>query len=79
MKHLACCGKSLLAIVAIMVSPIALVYALPLGVGLGLDVLELPAGRLVVFALWGVVGVVVLRRLLRQLPLQRTVSEHRVA
>lgn len=65
MKHLSCGAKSVLAIVAIMLSPVALVFAFPLAVGLGLDVFAMPAGRLVVFALWGVVGVILLRRLMR--------------
>lgn len=61
-----------------MASPVVLIYTLPLGVGMGLDVFALPSDRLVAFAVWGVAGIMVLRHLLRQLPLQPTVPDPRL-
>ena len=65
MKHFPSDPRSVLALVAIMASPVALVVAFPVAYALGLDVFGMPSGRLVTLALWGAVGVVLLRRVLR--------------
>lgn len=61
-------SKAVLAVMAIMASPIVLVVAFPLAVALGLGVFATPSGRLMTLALWGGVGVVLLRRILRSTP-----------
>ncbi len=68
-----------LAIAAIALSPIVLIFALPLAVGVGLDIFGRAGEMPVVLALCGPVAVVLLGRALSHAPVQQAVAALRPA
>ena len=68
MQHRISRTKWLLAVAALLSSPIVLVLLVPLVVGLGLHITDVHSERGLVMLLWGPAGLVLLRRLARQMP-----------
>ena len=68
MQHVLCWAKWITAVASIMASPIVLMLAVPLLIGIGVDVAGLRAERLLVLLLWGPTGLVLLRRVARRMP-----------
>jgi hypothetical protein len=78
MKHLRSCLSWGLAAAAILLSPILLIFSVPVAIGIGLDIFHDGEAPLVL-ALCGPVAFVILRRMvprvsLRQLPTARRVT-----
>ena len=56
------------AVAALLASPIVVMLLVPVAIGAGLHVADLHSERSLVLLLWGPVGLVLLRRLARQMP-----------
>ncbi len=79
MNHIRACGFWGLAVVAFLLSPMAVILAVPLLVGIGLDIIDLTGEMPVALALCAPVAFVLLRRLSETASLPRMVARVRSA
>ena len=74
MKHSRACVRWGLAVLALLLSPIVVIFGMPLMVGIGLDIFDVAGEAPFVLALCAPVAVVLLRRLLRAAWLGRAIA-----
>ena len=77
MKHLRSCLTWGLAVAAILLSPIILIFSIPVAIGVGLDIFHNGEAPLVL-ALCGPVAFVILRRMVPRVPLRAVAPARRV-
>ncbi len=71
MKNVRTCAAWELAVVAILLSPIVLIFAIPLAVGIGLDIFDLVGEGPVALALGGPAALLILLQVLPRIPLRQ--------
>ena len=74
MEHVISWTRWVLAVATIMASPIALMLVVPIVLGIAFGVADLSSERVMVLLLWGPTGLVLLRRVARQMPPRQAVA-----